>query len=485
MKDNNLHSSHNYPDDLKYSDQNWEMALEGIKDHERSVFYKRVFGIGAAIAVLTLLFVLFQYNSNSIEAQWAKTNSRNIEFVSLNTNAKTFSNNNKLDNASSNNPNSIAKITSNENNKVSVLPNEKHANSAEALLVNNTNHINGGLKPFFDKPLSNKTHSNTNNIGVDNSINSANSTANINVSSLKKEKEKIRLNNVTPGLNNKGEVLNNPKTIVKNVFPDPSRSLLKVAENNNYNNPKQDIVLAYHLKPLILLNAKTIPNKYAFVVNPDSRVKKVKQSNSFYIPLDALSLKVSVSPWIQYGKHDYWSGLNPSLGIEYERNGNNPFYSWSIGLNYFEVSKVPLQLSRSETSLGYGYESTITTVNTDHMHFLSLPVMVSHRFKDRFQLGAGLGVSYLVTASNTVTQTRETNFTSELLSSEKSNGYVQGFQSINYFSLIESRYWINPSFSVGAKYQYGLSDISINDEFGDVLKHSNSKIEFSLKYIMR
>ena len=146
---------------------------------------------------------------------------------------------------------------------------------------------------------------------------------------------------------------------------------------------------------------------------------------------------------------------------------------------------IDLPVSSHQTAYGLGFESNVTTAHTNKIHLINAPLNLVFRPTPRVQLTTGIGLSYLLTADNTLEEHFVTNSSSTLLKSSEEKGYITSFNQVLLFSRVGIQYWITERNSLQFGFQYGFSDISSNEAFNSDIKHKNSKINLGISRIIR
>lgn len=149
------------------------------------------------------------------------------------------------------------------------------------------------------------------------------------------------------------------------------------------------------------------------------------------------------------------------IGVDYDLNKRwslnaSPHYHAVSGLN-FSHSSIDTQVVHND---GHDYQSR--TVFTTKLHYISLPVSVALRIRNKWQVSTGIGASFLLQGDN-VLQTRDENTLD--ISVTETQGYVTRFKDMNTFAHVGLNYYLTESITLGATYQYGLSDITREDMF--------------------
>jgi len=119
-------------------------------------------------------------------------------------------------------------------------------------------------------------------------------------------------------------------------------------------------------------------------------------------------------------------------------------------------------------------------VHTKKIHLINVPLNLVFRPIPRVQLSSGLGLSYLLTASNNLEEHLVKNNSSTILSSSAGKGYITSFNRLMVYSRVGINYWFSERNSLQVGLQYGLSDFSSDDAFKSNEKDKNSKINIGL-----
>ncbi len=475
MEEKDIHKlSNSYPEDLRYSDDKWEMALDGILAHEKKVRNRRIIGFVVGLGILALSLILYSILNSSTNTEGKKIAAK--KDISIQRLMK------KNHGNSARKKDSITKDSLVQNNN-------NPSNNADFTPVNNkTNKNNSAKKNKIKNKLSSK---NTNSSTQKHAGNVKTSVSN------KDYNQEIGKTKKTKSLDISAKEVGNNKSITddkKNGDPITTNNEIKSSTSISHTTQlKNDISANYKNEKSFISPIKRRPIK---ISNFENRCKNniqeihyvITQNNpskkQFIVPFDAISLVLSSSPWVDYGKNTYFKGIQPSMGLQYERNGLNKF-SWKVGINYAVISDLPITLERATISYGYGVRREITSIKTDQLHLLSLPVQVSFRIHKRMQFTGGVGMSYLLTANNTLVKTKENYQASQLVSTEQAHGYIQGFKRTTFYTLLGANYWFTEKNSLGFNYQFGMSDISIDDEIRETIDDKNSKFEIVFKRIIR
>ena len=188
--------------------------------------------------------------------------------------------------------------------------------------------------------------------------------------------------------------------------------------------------------------------------------------------------------WRDFSTHPGDLALDPYLRFDVDRNFNRT-WGLSAGLELTSISGLTSTYSKTSTTYDFSYINTTTTVSTNRLYYLTLPVSLKYRLADRYQFTAGLGASYLVAGSNSIRVDRSTPSESQLVNQYNDNGYIKGFSKLNYFGSLGFNYWVGKQTSIGLSAQLGLTDITKNNYFTDGRFDRNSRLCIELKRNIR
>lgn len=162
------------------------------------------------------------------------------------------------------------------------------------------------------------------------------------------------------------------------------------------------------------------------------------------------------------------------FGIEADYDLNK---KWSVraGLHYFSANNLRyVETTVAQLNLGGQLELTEEgeeipaevelPLYTTKLQYAALPVNLSYRIRNRFQLSLGLGLEYLIDGHNLRTDVAVVGFSGKGEIFE-TRGYVTGFEYWNGFASAGANYYLTESITIGANFQYGLNDMTRPDRF--------------------
>ena len=152
------------------------------------------------------------------------------------------------------------------------------------------------------------------------------------------------------------------------------------------------------------------------------------------------------------------------FGLTYQRYLKGGF-SINANLLYSARNEVNTRKVYKAKVYDFGSKTEQTTVETQRLVYLELPVMMNYGFGNH-NVMAGASFSYLLSGLNKVT-TDYTSLTEGSSSEEKSEwGYTNGFKSYDIGVVAGYEYNVNPKLNVGLRLNYGLLDVTNNAYFG-------------------
>jgi len=211
---------------------------------------------------------------------------------------------------------------------------------------------------------------------------------------------------------------------------------------------------------------------------------KLTITQDFRMPLRYTGARLAVIPYAEFGRTNTTSKNEFSVGLFMQRPITEKL-GYNIGVGGFEMSGMETPVSSTHTTYGFGFESNITTVHTDKLQFLTVPVNLTYALSNRIQLGTGLGADYLIRSVNTLEETVQTNSSTETVKSEKTQNYFSSFNRALVHGNLGVNYWWKPRTRLGASYQVGLSDITKNEVFGSNTFDRNSRLNLSISFVIK
>lgn len=166
-----------------------------------------------------------------------------------------------------------------------------------------------------------------------------------------------------------------------------------------------------------------------------------------------------------FGSRPGSTDLNLSIGVTGVWNINQ---AWNVqmGAEYFSVANISPVVVRKiidNESLSeenhFETETTEEHYNTERLHYVSLPLVIGHRFHPRHQLLWATGLDILTQARQRIVAFPNAGG-EEPGTSPYTKGYLTGYRFVSPFIGMGYEYKLNAWTSVGMRWQYGLRDIT-------------------------
>ncbi len=175
--------------------------------------------------------------------------------------------------------------------------------------------------------------------------------------------------------------------------------------------------------------------------------------------------------------------FNPIQGIEIAK----PITSHlAIGVGayytYLSVQSGGVKKITTETTYTFGYDSEITEIKTNKLHYVVIPFYLRFTLDDNSSLIAGANTFALFTSSNLVTTYQESDGNKEGESSEKTSGYSSGINSYDIGLLFGYKRNLFGKLGASFYFNYGLMDIKKNDYYKENTFERNISGQVMLTY---
>lgn len=230
-----------------------------------------------------------------------------------------------------------------------------------------------------------------------------------------------------------------------------------------------------------------------------SKISSLESMNSFSLDQDEHTLFAEMGdaklPRLKKNEFGIIGGLsiNPSLvalgqnsisgcevfGVTYQR-----YFKGGLSLNadllYAPRNEVNAIKTFDRKIYGFGSISEQTKIESQRLVYLELPVMINFNAGNHNFMG-GASISYLVTGQYKVS-TEYTNATESIVEDEMKWGTTDGFNSHDFSVVAGYEYSIKPKWNVGMRLNYGLTDVTNNDYFGNDSFDNNVQFRVYLKY---
>ena len=267
---------------------------------------------------------------------------------------------------------------------------------------------------------------------------------------------------------------NQPEAASANNITTPAKRNPPAAKNNSktdYSNASNPVVaIAYTTQEPENIDFRKLTN-----------LPKYTQG----IPSDTFSRKQFEQAYTQRKQQQLWlveAGLNSYNGLSINLHGGvrymrfiNEKVALSVGASYAQLHQ---DMNRTYQSIDYSFGQQVqeTTINTQRVDYIELPIAVHYSFTANHLLNIGVIPAYAIHTSDKVTYSLgETSSTQNLTYPDAVNRFDLQLQA-GY------TYRFNETWMVSAGYQFGLLDVSNNNVFKSTNFDRNKGLRLTLGY---
>jgi hypothetical protein len=175
------------------------------------------------------------------------------------------------------------------------------------------------------------------------------------------------------------------------------------------------------------------------------------------------------------------NGFSPLAGVSLLHNFSEKIGLY-VGVRYQMLTNINSSYSSSSGSYDFGVNSTVTSVNTQLLHYIAAPLGLQYNFDDKNALRFGGTILYLLNTSSQVTTATQDGVKPVTSQKKSSLGYTDGFNTLDAQLIIAYRRRLFKAFDVSAEAHYGLMDIENNSFFNSSTFQRNSGIRLVLSY---
>jgi len=172
---------------------------------------------------------------------------------------------------------------------------------------------------------------------------------------------------------------------------------------------------------------------------------------------------------------NYFAGMDVHYDVtrKIKLSGGLQYYNFSNIVNPYFVAE--------KKEYGFGYTQAFTSVTTDHLMYLAVPVKVGYRLTDLFEAGFGINTAYLVAAHTRIDTYGVSDGVKGAVISSGSQKIFEGTRSLNVMGTAYLNIHLTNRFSGFAELQYGLTDLFQNYTKSDKRQNS-SGLRIGLNY---
>ncbi len=175
------------------------------------------------------------------------------------------------------------------------------------------------------------------------------------------------------------------------------------------------------------------------------------------------------------------SNLLYTAGFYYSVNVAKNF-NISTGLSYRSKSGKGVELSRTQTTYGFGKTERTETLALDRLHYIDLPLEVSYDIKGKHSIIAGASIGYLAGVRSSLATKNEESLYASSEESKNTWNYRDGLNNFDANLRLGYDYQLQNNLSIGGMVQYGLLDITNDQTFNVVDNSNNLEVRVTLKY---
>jgi len=172
--------------------------------------------------------------------------------------------------------------------------------------------------------------------------------------------------------------------------------------------------------------------------------------------------------------------FSPIIGVGFEKRFKNKKYSLMFEVLYTRSKGHSLIKSQINTSYFLNKEINITTVKTQEIDLLRIPVLFKYSLK-RHSFITGIFASYLLNTNSELTEIiQSTSLNSFKASNVK--GYRDGLKDISYGFTLGYTYGFSNQFDMGISYQFSPDDLTKNAYYQNSIKDNLSEIQLNIRW---
>ncbi|HXB14024.1 MAG TPA: hypothetical protein VNZ45_18685 [Bacteroidia bacterium] len=204
---------------------------------------------------------------------------------------------------------------------------------------------------------------------------------------------------------------------------------------------------------------------------------KVPSKNSFTIEAGAgYSLGWNYSDTVQ-GR-----GINPIIGIGYTRI-LSPKFALKTGIQVSSLSGMGTSpFIIKHVNYDFGYNSNDTSLKTNWLFYLTLPLQVEYKLDEKDAIGLGGTLSYLITGYGQVSSSTFTGDVSKTTNTYSQYMYVKGFNQWNASVFLLYKRTLFGKLSAYIIPYFGLMDVKSNSFFSQNKFERDSGLKLLLSY---
>lgn len=168
------------------------------------------------------------------------------------------------------------------------------------------------------------------------------------------------------------------------------------------------------------------------------------------------------------------------LGLSYTRYIKGGL---SVKANLLYSHRNNMNTSKIQSVKTYGFGSNIetTTLHTNSLYYIDMPIMLNYGIGNG-NVMIGAQASYLVNGYHTLKTTNE-SISGEIKETEENKfGYMEGYNRFDVGLVVGYEHSIAPRWNLGARFNYGLLDVTKNAYFQNTQMDRNKQFRLYVTY---
>lgn len=176
-------------------------------------------------------------------------------------------------------------------------------------------------------------------------------------------------------------------------------------------------------------------------------------------------------------------GLNGYAGLNYGFHIKKKF-SATIGAQLYNISHITQPFySGSDLTYGFGANGTYTTIASNSLYYIAIPLKINFAIDKRNTIGAGINAGFLFNGKNTVETYNISDGVKTNISTVKNNGYYEGTNTKNIMLTAFYNRAIRPRLKLNGEVMYGVSDVFTNQSSNN-LRQNTIGLRVGLQYTL-
>ena len=155
---------------------------------------------------------------------------------------------------------------------------------------------------------------------------------------------------------------------------------------------------------------------------------------------------------------NWFAGLNAGTGMCKKTSVN-------VGLQLYNITNISNPFyNASEKLYSFGYTSSFTSVTTDNLYYLALPLKFNYHLSRSGFVGLGLNTGYLVKAHSRVDTYKDADGVKSNPVMQGNDKIYDGTRSINLMGSVSYNTKLNSRTTLSLEFIYGFTDLFENSE---------------------